>query len=260
MWFETHAHLCDPKFDSDRDSTVERAFSNGIEKIIEIADGPAEWDKARSLAEKYRGKIWWAAGLHPYYADQGTADVFKRLKDLVSHPQFVAIGEVGLDFAKCDIPRDVQHRALRSALQLARDVQKPLIIHCREAFDELLPVFREWFKGPLPSLSPGVIHCFSGTAAEAAELIGMGFYLGVDAPITYPKAQSLRDALATVNPNKLVLETDSPYLPPQNHRGQRNEPSYLPLVGEQLAKMKNLAPENLATILRQNSCDLFRLN
>ncbi len=259
MWIETHAHLSDPQFDADRDKTIERAFSNGIERIIEIADGPNEWGKAQELAERYPGKIWWAAGLHPYYADQASDPIFDDLRGFARHPQFVAIGEVGLDYAKCQIPKETQKDTLARALQAAQQVNKPLVIHCREAFNDLLPLFRQWFKKP-PTQSPGVIHCFSGNKEQAAELVEMGFYLGVDGPITYPKAHDLRETLASVPPERLVLETDSPYLPPQNYRGRRNEPGYLPFIGEQLAKILNLAPEKLATILRQNSCDLFRLN
>src|SRR5437016_6153872 len=142
MWFDTHAHLSDSKFDPDRKETIERAFSTGVDRIIEIADGPEEWEKAKFLAEQHPGKIWWAAGLHPYYADLASDQVFNSLRDFASHPQFVAIGEVGLDYAKCLIPPEKQKQTLISALRLAREVKKPLIIHCREAFDDLLTLFR----------------------------------------------------------------------------------------------------------------------
>src|SRR5262245_50389855 len=146
MWFDTHAHLSDPKFDSDRKETIDRAFANGIAGIIEIADGPDEWEKARCLAEQYPGKMWWAAGLHPYYSDQSSDEVFSSLKSFANHPQFVAIGEVGLDYAKCPIPADKQKQALAKALRLAKEINKPLIIHCREAFDDLLTIFRIAFE------------------------------------------------------------------------------------------------------------------
>lgn len=258
IWFETHAHLCDPKFDADRDEAIDRAFQKGVSHLVEIADGPSEWDKARALAERYHGKIWWAAGLHPYFADQASDDLFFRLKDLTRHPQFVAIGEVGLDYAKCPIPPEQQKKALASALRLARETNKPLIIHCRDAYPDLLTVFRVAFEKN-PTVSPGVIHCFSGNLEQANELIQMGFYLGVDAPITYPSAKALRDTLAAVSPSKLVLETDSPYLPPQPYRGQRNESAYLPLIGAELAKITGVPAAELATILRQNSNTLFRM-
>src|SRR5436190_11752465 len=169
-WFETHAHLSDLKFDVDRDLAIERAFAAGVKRIVEIADGPDEWEKARALSELYPGKIWWAAGLHPYYADQGSASVFNQLRDLSRHPQFVGLGEVGLDYAKCKIPADVQKNTLRSALLLASEINKPLIIHCRDAFSDLLSEFRLVFKKN-PTRSPGVVHCFSGGTAEAKELI-----------------------------------------------------------------------------------------
>lgn len=258
-WFETHAHLCDPKFDDDRDEVIRRAFESGISRIVEIADGPDEWEKARALAEKYPGQIWWAAGLHPYYADQGSPEIINRLRELSHHPQFVAIGEVGLDFAKCQIPVDVQKNSLMAAMTLASEVEKPLIIHCREAYHELLPLFRSRLEKK-PPRSPGVIHCFSGSGDEARELIEMGFFLGVDGPVTYPNSKKLREALRGLPPEKLVIETDSPYLPPQKYRGLRNESSYLPLVGHELAALLNIPPEKFATISRQNSNTLFRLN
>jgi TatD DNase family protein len=260
MWFETHAHLSDAKFDPDRDEVIERAFANSVTRIIEIADGPEEWEKARLLSEKYPGKIWWAAGLHPYFADQASDAVFKSLRDFATHPQFVALGEVGLDYAKCPIPPERQKQTLASVLQLAREIDKPLIIHCREAFEDLMTIFRLAFDKKNSSPSPGVVHCFSGSKDQAEELVQMGFFLGVDGPVTYPNSNILRETLSHISPQKLVLETDSPYLPPQNYRGKRNEPGYLPLIGDALSKIMEMDPKNMATILRQNSCALFRLN
>ena len=257
-WFETHAHLSDPKFDADRPQTIERAFSAGLSGIIEIADGPAEWPKAQKLAEQYPGKMWWAAGLHPYYADQSSPALWRDLKELTKHPQFVAIGEIGLDYAKCPIPRAEQQKAFRLGIELSLETEKPLVVHCRDAYADLMPLLREFFSKPGP-ISPGVVHCFSGDRENASDLIKMGFYLGVDGPITYPNAKGLREALGAVSADALVLETDSPYLPPQTHRGQRNEPSYLPFVGRHLADLCKQSPQQLAATTLKNSRALFRL-
>lgn len=262
MWFDTHAHLSDAKFDVDRDVVVSRAFSSGLSAIVEIADGPEEWPKAQALAEKYPGKIWWAAGLHPYYADQSTPEIWKRLKELASHPQFVAVGEIGLDYAKCPIPPDQQQEAFKLGIDAGLSVNKPLIIHCREAYPDLMPILRDYDRLDPPrrmTNSPGVIHCFSGNKEQALELIEMGFYLGIDGPLTYPSAKNLREAIEGLPLERLVLETDSPYLPPQNHRGQRNEPSYLPQIGQYLSALKHQSAEQLASIVLSSSVNLFRL-
>jgi TatD DNase family protein len=257
VWFETHAHLSDSKFDSDRDQVIERAFASGLSTIVEIADGPEEWPKAQALAERYPGKIWWAAGLHPYYADKSSPALWAALKKISKHTQFVAIGEVGLDYAKCPIPPSDQQKAFRSGIELALEIDTPLIIHCREAYNDLMPILREHFKG---GRCPGVVHCFSGNGENAAELVEMGFYLGVDGPITYPNAKSLREALEKIPASSLVLETDSPYLPPQPHRGQRNEPSYLPQIGTHLASLRGNLVANFAETTSENGRRLFRLN
>lgn len=260
MWFDTHAHLSDSQFDSDREDVVRRAFANGVDRIVEIADGPADWEKARALAEKFAGRIWWAAGLHPYVSDQASAQLFQSLGAMAAHPQFVAIGEVGLDYAKCPVPKDQQARAFVSAIELALDVGKPLVVHCRDAYVDLHPILEPYFGcRPDKSVAPGVVHCFSGNAADAARLVEMGFYLGVDGPVTYPNAKALREALASVPAERLVLETDSPYLPPQTSRGQRNEPGYLPGIAVRLAELKGETPERFAAISSQNAERLFRL-
>ncbi len=258
MWFETHAHLSDAKFDWDRDQVIDRAFSSGLSTIIEIADGPEEWPKARALAERYSGRMWWAAGLHPYYADKSTPELWRELKQLTKHPQFVAIGEVGLDYAKCPIPHDQQQLAFECGIELANEIDKPLIIHCREAYGDLMPILRRHFSSK--KSCPGVVHCFSGDRDNADELVSMGFYLGVDGPVTYPSANGLREALADVPLHSIVLETDSPYLPPQSHRGQRNEPAYLPKIGTHLASVRGNAVASLAELTAENGRKLFRLN
>lgn len=259
MWVDTHAHLSDAKFDQDRDAVVERAIKAGVTYLVEIADGPDEWPKAQSLAEKHAAHMSWAAGLHPYHADQSTPDLWKRLETIAVHPQFVAIGEIGLDYAKCPIPRDVQIATFRAGIELSLKIKKPMVIHCREAYADLLPVLSSYFPKSKSNVSPGVVHCFSGNAENAQALIEMGFYLGVDGPITYPSAKPLREALMGVPLENLVLETDSPYLPPQTHRGQRNEPLHIPQIGFSLAHLREISTDDLARKTAANSFLLFRV-
>ena len=261
MWFETHAHLSDPKFDLDRDQVVQTAIQNKVQTIVEIADGPEEWEKAQQLAEKHQKNLFWAAGLHPYFADQASQENLRRLKDLSQHPLFLAIGEVGLDYFKCEIPRETQKKTLHQTISLALEVKKPLIIHCRNAYEDLIPLLKTYFQtsGEENPLSPGVVHCFSGSIEEAQEIVEMGFFIGVDGPLTYPNAQPLRSVIKSIPIERIVLETDSPYLPPQPYRGQRNEPQYLPLIGEKLAECKGLALSEMQKTLLQTSEKLFRL-
>lgn len=260
VWFDTHAHLSDAQFDLDRKEVVERALKAGVTTLVEIGDGPEEWSQAQSLADSYPKSVYWAAGLHPYYADQASTRVWDGLKRCAGHPRFVALGEVGLDYAKCTIQKDKQISTFKQALQISQEINKPLIIHCREAFYDLIPILQEFFgQGKKSTDSPGVIHCFSGGRNEAQTLVQLGFFLGVDGPITYPKSQALRDTLACVNLDRLVLETDSPYLPPQTHRGKRNEPFHIPAIGQVLAQIKGAAPAQVADQTRKNSFALFQL-
>jgi TatD DNase family protein len=256
-WVETHAHLSDAKFDDDRDAALERAKQAGVTRLIEIADGPSEWPKARALAERHAGFVWWAAGIHPYYADQASPDVWAELERLAKDPRFVAVGEIGLDYAKCPIPRERQIQTFTEGWDLADRLDKPVIIHCREAYDDLMPLLRAR-RGRLRSV-PGVVHCFSGNAEHAREIVELGFYLGVDGPVTYPNAHGLRAALDAAPAESLVLETDSPYLPPQSRRGQRNEPACLPEIGLRLSAHKRLAPREAARLWTANAHRLFSL-
>jgi TatD DNase family protein len=261
MWFETHAHLSDPQFDPDRREVIQRAIQSGVTRFVEIADGPSEWPKARALSEMHPEHIWWAGGLHPYYSQEASPALWGDLRNHASHPRFVGIGEVGLDYAKCEIPPDVQKTAFKAAIELSLEIDKPLIIHCREAYPDLLdlltPYKKEFLeKSPHP---PGVNHCFSGGPQDASVLLGLGFYIGIDGPVTYSSAKILRQALEVIPLNRLVIETDSPYLPPQSHRGKRNEPAYIPEIGLKMADLKGVTPEMLAKTLTDNGRRLFRL-
>jgi TatD DNase family protein len=259
-WFETHAHVCDAKFDSDRAEVLERAFQNGVKTLVEIGEGPAEWDKALQLSDAYAPSVFWALGLHPYYADQLDEKLWARLKQMSTHPRLVAVGEIGLDYAKCSIPPETQKKSLRSMIEFALEIKKPLIIHCRDAYPDLLPLLRTYFQEhKMEKDRPGVIHCFSGDKNEAEELVNMGFFLGIDGPLTYPNSKKLREAVADIPLDHLVLETDCPYLPPQDFRGQRNEPGYIPLIGRFLASLRGISEEELASTLTRNSFSLFRL-
>lgn len=262
MYIETHTHLTDDQFDEDRDPALYRARAAGIELFVEIGEDEPQWSRARALAEKH-SDVYWTAGFHPYYAIKADGELVQRLEDAVRHPRCVAVGEIGLDYHRDDSPRDVQQRVLDDLVKAAVRAKKPMILHCRESGPGKTEAQRD-MRAILTSVAPlsrpaGVAHCFQGTEDTAHALIDRGFLLGVDAPITYPAAAGLRALFATLPLDSLVLETDSPYLPPQSHRGKRNEPAHLPAVAKALADLMRLPIETIAAATTANAKRLFQL-
>jgi TatD DNase family protein len=223
---DTHAHLGDAQFDADRDEVYARAAEAGVARVVEIADDPSEWDRAIALARARPDRVRCSLGLHPYHADRFDDGFVARLKSaLAAAPEAVAIGEIGLDYAKTPIPPEVQRRAYAALAEAGRDWGVPLVIHCRDAYADLVPMLRERFPSrPAGRRFWGVVHCFSGTPDEARACADLGFALGADGPVTYKKNDALREAFKRAGPDCAVLETDCPYLPPQSSRGKRNEP------------------------------------
>lgn len=267
MLIDTHAHLSDAQFDPDRPAVLERSRGQGIHAIVEIADEPKGWDKARGLAESadYANRaqypeIFWACGFHPHYGEEGLNFDFDAMKRAASTPRCVAVGEIGLDYVKSAASKEAQASTFRKALEVAAEVQKPVVIHCREAQADTLRILKSFFAGTARrDLATGVIHCFSGDSHFAEGCLDLGFYLGVDGPITYPSAKALREVIAEVPLDRLVLETDCPYLPPQSYRGQRNESSYLIHIADKFCEMFGKPLEEISQITTQNAKNLFRL-
>ncbi|MBL0058820.1 MAG: TatD family hydrolase [Elusimicrobia bacterium] len=264
-YFETHTHLTDEKFDEDRDLSLARAKESGVDWFVEIGEDEPQWPKARALAEA-RTDVYWTAGFHPYYAVKADDGLVRRLEEAVRHPKCVAVGEIGLDYHRDDSPPEVQRRVLHDLAGAARRADKPIVLHCREsgvektdAQRDLLSILGKLFPVGPATVPLGVAHCFQGNAETAWALIDRGFLIGVDAPITYPAASSLRALITHLPLESLVLETDSPYLPPQSHRGKRNEPAHLPAVARALAELKHLSVEKIASTTSANARRLFRL-
>lgn len=258
-WFDTHAHLGDAQFSSDREAVLERALQGGVANVIEIADSPAEWDAALALSRARPSQVRCSLGLHPYYADQFNDELMSRLLKKIALPEVVAIGEVGLDYVKTSLSKEVQLAGLSRLLCACLEWDKPAVVHCRGAYDDLRAVLTQVYGGKIKkSRFWGVVHCFSGTAEDALFCRDLGFALGVDGPVTYPKNDGLRQALRQAGPECLVLETDSPYLPPQSARGKRNEPSSIPEIGHAAAKALGISAEELAAATARNARELFR--
>ncbi|OGR90310.1 MAG: hypothetical protein A2992_03000 [Elusimicrobia bacterium RIFCSPLOWO2_01_FULL_59_12] len=266
MLIDTHAHLADSQFDADRDAVIARARDAGVATLIEIAESPDTWDPAVRLAETHP-LMYASVGIHPHHAHHaGPAEwpaMAERLRRLAGHPKVIAIGEFGLDYVRMQNTRDQQDFLFRRQLELALELKKPVVIHCREAHEDLQKALGEFFpksstafECPRPS---GVIHCFSGAWSDAQTYMLHGFMLGFDAPVTYPSAKSLQEVVTRMPLERVVLETDSPYLPPQTRRGQRNEPAYLPAVAEAVAALKRKTLPDVSQRTSRNARTLFRL-
>jgi TatD DNase family protein len=257
---DTHAHLSDPSFDGDRDAVLARALEAGVAAVLNVADSPDDWERVLALCR--RGppppRLLCALGLHPYYADRDADAAAEALLRSAGLPGVAAVGEIGLDYAKCPIPPDVQKRSFLRLLEAAGAACLPVIIHSRDAFPDTLDILDSFYRGrPQSGRFRGVLHCFSGGAAEAARGVALGFALGVDGPVTYPKNEPLRAALRAAGLDRLVLETDCPYLPPQSSRGKRNEPAAVREIAAALAAALGVTTEEAAGRTSANALALF---
>jgi TatD DNase family protein len=256
LLMDTHTHLDFPQFDSDREQVIERAFTAGVKALINVGADLASSQAAVALAEAYP-QVYAAVGVHPHDAKTLTAEMLEELRALASHPKVVAIGEIGLDFYRDLSSRDKQRQAFEQQLALAREVGKPVIIHDREAHKEVMAILRRWAKGGHQPV--GVLHCFSGDLAMAQEAIELGFYISIAGPVTFQNARRLRELVGQLPLEKLLVETDCPYLTPHPHRGKRNEPAYVKLVAQEVARIKGGSLEEVARITSDNAQALFAL-
>jgi TatD DNase family protein len=259
---DTHAHLDAEAFDSDRNEAILRAQQAGVGAIINPGAGLAESRAAVALAEASQ-VIYAAVGVHPHEADTLTQDTVEELRGLAQHPCVVAIGEIGLDFYRDYAPRDAQRAAFRAQLALAREVDRPVIVHDRDAHGEVLTTLRQWFgevtgQRTGPQRPFGVLHCFSGSLEMAREAIGLGFYIGVDGPVTFRRASRLRSIVQALPLEHLLVETDCPYLTPEPYRGHRNEPAYVRFVVEAIAELHGVPVEEAAKVTTANARRVFR--
>ncbi|WP_322801806.1 TatD family hydrolase [Thermoflexus sp.] len=252
---DTHCHLDDPAFDEDREEALARAREAGVEVLVIPSVTLERIPAALQLAERYPG-IYVAVGIHPHAALTFSPAALTQLQEWARHPRVVAIGEIGLDFYRDLSPREAQREAFRAQLELAGELGLPVIIHQREARDAVMEELERWVAARPGAW--GILHAFSGDAAMARAAAAWGFALGIGGPITYPRAEALREAVQAVGASALVLETDAPYLPPQPYRGRRNEPAYLRLIAEALARVLNLPLEHIAEQTHRNARRIFR--
>lgn len=263
--FDSHAHLNDSAFDTDREDVIKKTFSAGVTKIVEIACVPSDWEKALSLVRGYPGRILCACGVHPHDCGSFNESEKSRLLELFRKNRIAALGEVGLDYARDIHPRDLQKSLFLEMLKIAGMVKKPVILHCRngkkdsDAYSDLFEALKEWSPQKGRRFT-GVLHCFSGSQADAFTALDMGLALGINGTITYPKNGELREIVRKAGLENILLETDCPYLPPQSIRGKRNDPSSIPEIAAALAGFLEVPSERVADVTTKNSADLFLEN
>lgn len=253
MLIDTHAHLEMEAFDRDREEVLKRAAEAGLTAIITVGTTLADCEKAVALAGQYP-LLYAAIGVHPHEVKGIDAGTYDALRLLARRDKVVALGEIGLDFFYNHSPREVQLRRFAEQLALAEELDMPVIIHDREAHAETLDILRPW-KGRLR----GVFHCFSGDRTMARECLDMGFHLSVAGPVTYPKADRLREVVREIPIERLLIETDAPYLAPQPRRGKRNEPSYVAETAGCLAEVRGVPVDELKGLTAANARRLFRI-
>jgi len=256
-WIDTHAHLDFSEFDADREEVLGRAWAAGLVAIVNAgADLPSSRAGVELSAEHER--VFAAVGVHPHDAKDLTAEALAELEALARAPKVVAIGEIGLDFYRDLSPRPAQRSAFEAQLALAARVRKPVIVHDRDAHGEVMGILREWAP-TLPLAEKGVLHCFSGSLEMALEAVELGFLISIAGPITYPNARKLPEIAAALPLDRLLVETDCPFLAPHPYRGKRNESAYVPLVGEAVARARGVPVAEVARATTANAARVFGL-
>jgi len=268
MLTDTHCHLDYNKFDSDRAEVIQRANDSGLIRMLVPGLQHKSSGEAVRLAES-NPSVYAAVGFHPTDLEEFSESTFQQVKDLASRPKVVAIGEIGIDYywIKDNDKRALQREILKRQLQFAKDINKPVIIHMREENDawfgdasvDLLKILKEWqsaLQSPLAN-QPGVLHSFNGNLETAKNALALNFYIGVTGPVTYKNAQKNRDLIQQLPLDKLLIETDSPFLTPVPHRGGRNEPAYVRHIADKIAEIHSKSPAEIAAITTANAAQLF---
>ncbi|HVT12483.1 MAG TPA: TatD family hydrolase [Fimbriimonadaceae bacterium] len=252
MLIDTHCHLNDPEAFPDPEEFLAEARMAGVERVIVVGVEPESCRRALALAEAHEG-VFAIVGWHPNYTANYTDEGLAGIEEMLAHPKVVALGEIGLDFHWQYATLEQQERALYAQLELGRKAGKPIVFHCREAYPRLLDILEGQPRHPY------LFHCFAGDSADAGRAMALDCYFGVDGPISYKKSEPLREIVRSLPRNRLVVETDSPYLTPEPYRGKPNKPAYVPLVNAALASALGIDPVECAALTTANAERFFHL-
>lgn len=253
---DSHCHLDDKQFRRDREAVIQRALAAGVKTLLAIGSGPPDLEGGIRLAEAWP-QIYATVGVHPHDAAKATEQTWKRLEELLRHPKVLAVGEIGLDYHYDFSPRPAQREAFVRQLALAREAGKPVVIHTREAWPATLAILKEYWQ---PAGLPGVMHCFSGGPTEAIQVLELGFHISFAGVLTYEKAVGLHQAARRAPLERLLVETDAPYLAPEPHRGRRAEPAHVVQTARRLGELRGESLEKVAAATTENFRRLFGLS
>ncbi len=255
--FDSHCHLDLPVFDSDREDVIWRARAAGVLRFLNPAFNLASSARAAALAGT-RNDVWAAVGIHPNSAGELTSEALLQIERLAASERVVAIGEIGLDYHWNTFPRAVALSAFVAQIELARSLRMPIIIHCRDAMDDVLATLVEANGGQ--SEVPVLLHAFSGDARQARLALERGYTIGVGGPLTYPKSTELREIITGWPVDRILLETDSPYLAPHPFRGKRNEPGHVATIARKLAELRKLEMDDIGEVTTRHALDFFNIH
>jgi TatD DNase family protein len=246
---DSHCHLDSEQFDGDREAVIERALAAGVERMVAIGtgNGPPDLEAGVRLADRYPC-FYATVGVHPHDAGKASEDTFKRVAELLGHPKVIAVGEIGLDYHYDFSPREQQRDVFVAQMGIARDAGKPIVIHTREAWDDTIALLREHWN----RRGGGIMHCFSGGPEEARQALELGFYLSFGGIVTFPKALEIQEAARITPADRILIETDAPYLAPVPRRGKRNEPAYIVETARKLAELRGESLEDVAATTSAN--------
>jgi TatD DNase family protein len=252
---DSHCHLDSDQFDQDRESVISRALEAGVSHMVAIGtgNGPPDLEAGIRLADQHPF-IYATVGVHPHDAAKSTPETLDHLAALAQHPKVVAIGEIGLDYHYDFSPREVQQSVFRSQMQIAAAAKKPIVIHTREAWDDTITQIRQHWDTTLG----GIMHCFSGTPAQAQQALDLGFYLSFGGIVTFPKAVDIQEAARQAPADRILVETDAPYLAPVPKRGKRNEPAFMLETVKKLAALRGVSDQSIADQTTENFRRLTR--
>ena len=250
MVVDSHCHLDNEQFKEDRQAVIERALTAGVDRMLVIGtgDGPPDLEVAIRLADRYPA-LFATVGVHPHDASKAGRETYQQLEELLRHPRVLALGEIGLDYHYDFSPREVQRDVFVEQMRIASVARKPIVIHTREAWEDTLTLSENHWS---PTGLPGIMHCFSGGPAEAERCVALGFYVSFGGILTFPKALEVQEAARTVPLDRILVETDAPYLAPVPKRGKRNEPAFVVETARKLASLRGTTLEEIAAATTRN--------